>query len=260
MGKTLDAIIFSLFGFSSVLYMLLSSGIKMNISLILSSLIFLSLYIILKAVFSFRFPLTRHKRKLLAEKRVKSLIYQEPEKAHISVFSYLQKRYPLKNPSFSSGRLYFIEGEGEKAALCVLQKLRVNPDDILTAWRTHGKTSQIKSLVVAVPGKSETEIKAAAYRLTNPSVVILDKPMLRKLFAKYEKSEAPDERIRRIPAFTALRSYVTRRRSFRYLLYALVLIANYIFFGKKLYLISGLFLLTLSLFGMYLPKEPESLI
>lgn len=199
-------------------------------------------------------------KRIVADKRVRGLIYASARQAHSDVFSVLAKRYPLHSACFSGGELRFVQSDFDEGILFVLQKLRVSPDDILSAWRTHGAGHSVHSLVIAVPGRSENDIRVLAYRLKDPNVIILDKKQLRGLFRKYASTKAPSANVRSVHPLKALKDLITRRRARRYALYSLLLTAYYVLTGHLFYLLSGLFLLAAATLGLFQKDIPETLI
>lgn len=204
--------------------------------------------------------ITGSRKRSLSDKRIKSLVYLDPVKAHEAVFELLTQKYPVSQPEFIDGHMKFTHADSENAILYVIQKLKVSQDDILAAWRMHGKERGARSVVIAVPGKSDNEIRVIAARLKNPDVIVLSRNRLIALNRKYGKNEAPDVRMHRLRPIQALSCYVTRRRALKYLLYAAFLMLYYLSSGKIMYLVFSSFLLLISLFCLSKPKEPENLI
>lgn len=200
------------------------------------------------------------KRRLLADKRVKALIYLDSLKAHEEVFKLLSARYPISDASFESGHIRFTHMHSEQSILCVIQKLRVSPDDLLTAWRAHGQGGSARAIVVCIPGRSEQDVRVAALRLSKPNVVVIDKRQLRAMTRKHGKLEAPEARARGVRPMEVLHSFVTRRRAWRYLLYACLLNAYYLITGKALYLAFSLALVCVTALSLSKREEPEQLI
>lgn len=257
MGKTLDSVLLFAFTFLCAVFVLALTGLDVRVSALLALAASGSALGVVAG-----WPRGRRKRRVRksqADKQVKALVYADAETAHNTVFSLLKTRYPVDKGEFAGGHLRFVHAQFEDARLFVIQKLRVSPDDVLAAWRAHGEGAPIKALIIAVPGKSDPELRVIAYRLKNPNVVLADRALLRRLTRArgYREPSAPERR----PAapFRALRGYISRGRAIRYLAYSALLSAYYLLTGHAAYLFSGLALCALSAYSLFSAPEPERL-
>jgi len=259
-GKILDFLAFSVIGLILFAVFFLKTGKNAFLLILLSIVSAVSFSVIAMKCFSFGKQFAFRRRKQQAEREVKALLYADTKSALETVFSLLEKRYPVSSSVFLNGYMTFLHDGTETCALMVIQKFRTGPDDILSAWRNVMKDSFFKALVIAIPGKSEQDVLIASAKMTNPEVVIITRAHLKKLFSKYAKAEAPETRTHRMHPIQALRVYITRRRALRYLLYSFLLIVYYSLSGKIGYLAFGLILFCISVMSFRKPKEPEKLI
>lgn len=257
MGKTLDAILLCAFTFLCAVLALTVTGLDLRLSAIAALIMAGCTFVIV----SERSERKRRKRvrKAQADKQIKSLVYAGAKSAHEAVFSLLKARYPVEAGEFSGGHMNFVHAQYEDARLFVIQKLRATPDDVLAAWRAHGENAPVKALVVAVPGKSEPELRVIAYRLKNPNVVLIDRAMLRRLARIRGINETPSASVRKTHPFKALRGFISRGRALRYLLYAFLLSAYYLLTGHAVYLFAGLTLCVFAAYSLFSAPEPERL-
>lgn len=257
MGKTLDAVLLCAFTFLCAVFVLALTGLDLRLSVFAALAASASLLgVITKHPFS-----KRRKRvsKAKADKQIKALVYANAKVAHETVLSLLKARYPVEQGEFAGGHLHFTHAQYEDARLFVIQKLRSTPDDVLAAWRAHGEGAPIKALVVAVPGKSDPELRVIAYRLKNPNVVLVDRAMLRRLARRNKSVEVPSSNTRKADPFRVLRGFVSRGRAIRYLAYSALLSVYYLLTGHASYLIAGLALCAFSAYSLISPSEPERL-
>ncbi len=259
MGKALDTAFAGAFTFLTVLLLLSLTGRDSRLCAAIALLAAYCACVIAKSIFRKRPRLSLNRRRVLADRRVKALIYQDAAKAHEYVFTLLQQKYPISKPSFENGHMRFTHMDAEKSVLCVIQKLRVNPDDILNAWRNHGREGD-RAMVIAVAGRSEQDIRVAALRLKDPTVTVFDKKQLRALARKSGALDSDGARPFAQHPLKALSGFITRRRAWRYLLYACLLNAYYLVTGGKMYLLASLALAAATMLSVRRRAEPEQLI
>ena len=257
MGKTLDSALLFAFTFLCAVLTLTLTGLDVRVSALLALAASGSALGIVAAWPSRKRG--KRVRKSQADKQVKALVYADAETAHKTVFSLLKTRYPVDKSEFAGGHLRFVHAQYEDARLFVIQKIRVTPDDVLAAWRAHGEGAPIKALVIAVPGKSDPELRVIAYRLKNPNVVLADRALLRRLMRVRGISGTPSaDRLKTSP-IRALRGYVSRGRAVRYLAYSVLLSAYYLLTGHAAYLFASLALCAFSAYSLFSAPEPERL-
>ena len=216
-------------------------------------------FVVVSVVLEKKPKLSFRKRRAQASRRVKSFIYADTAEAHQRMYRLLSCRYPMSDPLYDNGSIRFTFDGYRKGVLTVLQKFKIGPDDILSAWRAHRSDQTLSTLVIAVPGRSEQDILVTAARLNQPSVLIFQQKQLRALSLEYEQEETPETAARRQRSFQTFRALITRRRARRYLLYAVFLFVYYILWGHWTYLLGSLALLTISAIGFQKPSEPETL-
>lgn len=204
--------------------------------------------------------LTRRRKRLLSDKYVKSLCYMDCEKAHEEVMKLLSGKYPISDAVYANGCTRFTHAHSDSALLVVIQKLKASPDDLLSAWRTHGRASGVGDMVFAVPGRSEQDIRVTAMRLKSPNAIVLDRKQLRSLARKYAQLRDGDYKRRRPHPLRALSAFITRRRAGHYALYALILIFYYIITGGAIYLVASAALIAVAAMSLRRKSEPDRLI
>jgi len=189
------------------------------------------------------------------------MLYDDAREAHNKVYRCLVKKYPVTDECFEGEYLTFRHGKNkDKVILTVVQKLKSSPDDILALWRKFGKSSGAKSMVCAVPGRSDNDVKVQAMRLTSPDVVILDRMRLVRLARKYIRPEAPAKAEKRLRPMQALKGFLSKRRSFRYVLYTFLFTFNYLLTGVRFNLLFSFLFAFLSTYSMFLVFEKENLV
>lgn len=200
-------------------------------------------------------------RKRFSTSYVKAMLLEDPKSAHFKAFEALKSKYDLTRIRFSGGRLYFLHGpEKEPSILCVLQKLKASPDDILKIWKTHGKSCSVRAMVVCIPGKSDHEVMIQAYKLSEPKVVIVDKSQLRRLSARIATKETSEAKKKSFHPLRTLRAMVTGKRRHVYLLPGILFYIYHIFTGAIMYLVCSCVLLGIFTYSLFLKRCPESLI
>ncbi len=259
MGKTLDLLFTGSALFLCVLLILSFSGTATQSAALLALAAGISGSVLAERLMARKPCLSGRVRRRSADAFLKKAIYEDAARAHEAVFTLLEKRYPLANPSFEGGCLRFTH-MGEPSLLCVLQKLRASPDDILAIWRKFGTKTNVRTMVIAVPGKADADIRVQTLKLHAPDAVLLDRAQLKRLAHRYGSIEAPERRTRTVRPFQALRSLLSRRRAWRYALESTLLILYYLFTGAWLYLLFGLALLFVALICLPGNEEPEKLI
>lgn len=259
MGRIVDSLVVSVGIFFVFLVSLLYAGQNAHVSAFMALLAAFCAFVLISYALKKTPRLSFHRRRTQAAKRVRSLIYDTAERAHRTVFALLKCRYPVSGERFEGGQLRFLH-EYDPAALYVLQKLRATPDDVLKVWREQGAGREISALIVAVPGRSDSDIRVLASRLTHPDVVILDRTQLMKMTRRYGNEETPSASVRSLRGLKALQGYVSRRRAGRYLIYAALLTAYYILTGRAFYLAAGLLMGYMACFCLGMRREPDRLI
>ncbi len=259
MGKALDTAFAGAFTFLTVMLILSLTGRDSRLCAAIALLAAYCACVIVGKIFKKQPRLSFNRRRILADRRVKALIYQDAAKAHEYVFSLLKRKYPISEPSFENGHMRFTHMGAERSVLCVIQKLRVTPDDILNTWRNHGRDAD-RAMVIAAVGRSEQDIRIAALRLNNPTVTVFDKKQLRALARKYGAYDSGTTRRGTAHPLKALSGFITRRRAWRYLLYACLLNAYYLVTGGKMYLLASLALAAATMLSVRRRAEPEQLI
>ena len=257
MGKTLDNVLLCAFTFLCSVFVLALTGLDLRLSVFAALAASASLNGIIAG-----WPFKKRRkriRKAQADKQIKSLVYASAKTASETVLSLLKGRYPVEQGEFAGGHMSFTHAQYEDARLFVIQKLRATPDDVLAAWRAHGEGAPIKALVVAVPGKSDPELRVIAYRLKSPNVVLVDRAMLRRLARRNAAIEVHSSNTRKANPLFVLRSFVSRGRALRYLAYSALLSVYYLLTGHASYLAAGLALCAFSAYSLISPSEPERL-
>ena len=190
----------------------------------------------------------------------KGLIYLENRNANERVFDLIKDKYALKKQREEDGCLLFKEGENESIrALSVIRKYKCSPDDILSLWREIRRKGYIASVLFAVPGKMDSEVKALMYKLSSPGIRILEKSEIRLLFRKYGAIEEDMKAEKPVHPIKTIKAYINKKRAFRYLLYALLLIVYYVFTGLKSYFVFGGVLLLFSCLSLFSQSKTEKL-
>lgn len=259
MGKTLDLLFVGSALFLCVLLVLSFSGVATQPAAFIALAAGISGSVLTERLMAHRPRLSGRIRRRSADALLKKTIYEDTARAHEAVFALLEKRYPVAEPSFEGGCLRFTH-MGEASLLCVLQKLRASPDDILAIWRRFGAKAGVRTMVIAVPGKADTDIRVQTLKLHAPEAVLLDRAQLKRLARRYGSIEAPERRARVVRPFQALRCLFSRRRAWRYALESTLLILYYLFTGAWFYLLFGLALLFAALICLPGSEEPEKLI
>lgn len=259
MGKTLDLLFIGSALFLCVLLVLTFSGVATQPAALIALAAGISGTVLAERLMARRPRLSGRVRRRSADAFLKKTIYEDAARAHEAVFTLLEKRYPLADPSFEGGCLRFTHMR-EPSLLCVLQKLRASPDDLLALWRKFGAKSNVRTMVIAVPGKADADIRVQTLKLHAPETVLLDRAQLKRLARRYGSIEAPERHTRAARPFQALRSLLSRRRAWRYALESTFLILYYLFTGTWFYLLFGLALLFIALICLPASEEPEKLI
>lgn len=260
MGRYLDVAFFSSSAFL-ILFVLLSfteRDIK-EISII-SAVTAFCVGVIANAILKRTKLIKKRRNRSHADKKVKALIYADESDALKAVFGVLSKKYRLHDERKDAGRLYFRDGAKEiRYALVVIRKFKASPDDLLSVWREIRKKNSADKIVFAIPGKSDPDVKLMPIRLISPDVQILDKARLKKLVKKYDLELPETVKLSRIKLSVRIRAFINRKRALRYIACALLLLFNYLFFGKILYLIFASVLAFASVFSLVSQNEYEFL-
>ena len=215
MGKTLDLLFIGSALFLCVLLVLTFSGVATQPAALIALAAGISGTVLAERLMARRPPQSGPDRPRSTAAILKKTIYEDAARAHEAVFTLLEKRYPLADPSFEGGCLRFTH-MGEPSLLCVLQKLRASPDDLLALWRKFGAKSNVRTMVIAVPGKADADIRVQTLKLHAPETVLLDRAQLKRLARRYGSIEAPERHTRAARPFPARRSLLSRRRAWRY--------------------------------------------
>lgn len=200
------------------------------------------------------------RRRKIAEKKAKALIYADEKSALSAIFRMLLKKYRLHSETFDQGCVIFKEGEKEiRYALIVFRKFKVSADDLLSAWREIRKKQMADKIIFAIPGKSDPDVKLMPVRLMNPDCQLIDKNRIRKLIRKYD-IDVPQADLPKRASFTVrIKAYINRKRALRYLSCALLLAGNYIVFGRILYLVFASALAFVCIFSLFSANRYEFL-
>lgn len=260
MGKYLDTAFFSSFGFF-VMFILLSFTDKdIRIVGLVSALISVSLGVIVFYLLE-RYRKRKTKRKKSEAVRfVKSLIYKDQKEANESAFEILKDRYNLLKTEAYTTLCTFKEGIGEEVnGLYVIRKFKASPDDILTVWREEKKKGMVSNILFIVPGKADPDIRGMSCKLSSPGVRIAEKSFIKSMYRKYGKKEEYKSTEKKFSPFKTIRMYINKKRAFRYLLYALLLVVYYLLTGSLIYFLMGGALMMISCAGFTSEVNGETL-
>ena len=220
MGKTLDLLFIGSALFLCVLLVLTFSGVATQPAALIALAAGISGTVLAERLMARRPRLSGRVRRRSTDAFLKKTIYEDAARAHEAVFTLLEKRYPLADPSFEGGCLRFTH-MGEPSLLCVLQKLRASPDDLLALWRKFGAKSNVRTMVIAVPGKADADIRVQTLKLHAPETVLLDRAQLKRR-AAMEASKRPSGtrarrgRFRRFEVFSRVAAHGGTRSNRRF--------------------------------------------
>ena len=260
MGKVLDIAFVSAASFLGMFILLLFTDKDIRIIALLSAISSFCTAVLI----NFFIEKRRTKRRLVKRKNakanIKSLIYRDLEDALEKVYTLLSNQYRLDNKRLDSDFIFFNEGSSKcMYALFVFRKYKVSMDDIVSVWRRVRKDTSVKKIIIAVPGKMDSETVLLSMRMTKPEIRFIDKKALVRLAKKHDMKTDSSASQKRIRFSQRLKIYINRKRTIRYSAYALLLLVYYLSVGRILYLIFSAFLAFLSVFSLLSKNEYESL-
>ena len=253
MGKRMDTAAFLIFFFLIMFLCLLFTGKDARLLAVLSALSAICALVVVRSIQRKMKPRVLRKKRIVASKRVKGLIYKDNMDALNEVMLLIKQKYNIHSIMQEGGRMYFKEGASEdQYEICIIRKYKASPDDILSFWREAKKIKPIKGIVFLIPGKMDADVKLMRYKIDRPSVMTLDSAALKTLYRKYGAfEEAETGNVKRMRPIAFIKGAVNRKRALRYLAYALLLAGYYLISGNEIHIAIGAFLFFISLFSFF---------
>ena len=252
MGKRMDMAALLAMVFIAMFALLLFTGRDVRIIAVLSAVSALCAGVVGKSIHKKAKANVFRRKRNLASKWTKGLIYKENKDALYEASELLAKKYSIHSIVLEGGHMYFKEGMSEdEYELFIIRKYKSSPDDILSVWRETKKGKPVKGILFLIPGKMDQDIKLLRYKIDQPGILILDSNALKTLYRKYGQIEQTAFKEKSVRPIHFLKSAVNKKRAFRYFAYALLLTGYYLLSGNWLYLSIGALLTFMSLFSFF---------